>query len=134
MNAYETLYNKMRANFTVVSDNRNYTLGEYMSMKANARSSSSNLPAVRNDSSTTAITSIVSYVSDKLVLKKPPVRDKVIKKFPFRTSAAAFLSAIVACALMFSYGLFSLNSTSTIPTVDTEIEECEEIVTESPAS
>ena len=131
-NAYETLYNNMKNKFTVVSDGNDYTLGEYMSMKANAKAQTSNLPIARNDSQNHSIAAIFSYVNEKLVVKKPPVREKVMRKFPFRTSAAAFLSAIVACALMFSYGIFSLNSSYTVPTVETEdsiVEEAEETVT-----
>ena len=45
--AYETLYNNMKKHFTVISDNNEYTLGEYMSMKADIKKeSTSNLPAV----------------------------------------------------------------------------------------
>ena len=38
---YETLYNNMKSKFTVVNDNGEYTLGEYMSMKANEKRTSS---------------------------------------------------------------------------------------------
>ncbi len=126
-NAYETLYRKMKNNFTVVNDNSECTLGEFMSMKANAKSAQTNLPAVRNASQNHAISAIFSYVNDKLTVKKPPVRDKVIKRFPFRTSAAACFSAMVACALMFSYGFFTLNSSYTVPTVENEQSVTEEI-------
>ena len=136
-NAYETLYNNMKNKFTVVNENCEYTLGEYMSMKANAKTAeTSNLPAVRNANQNHSIAAIFSYVNDKLAVKKPPVRDKVIRRFPFRTSAAAFLSAIVGCALMFSYGIFALNSSYTVPTAENDqsvIEEIEEI-NESPES
>ena len=131
-NAYETLYNNMKNKFTVVSDSNEYTLGEYMSMKANAKTQTSNLPVARNDNQNHSIAAIFSYVNEKLAVKKPPVREKVMRKFPFRTSAAAFLSAIVACALMFSYGIFSLNSSYTVPTVETEgsvVEEVDETIT-----
>ncbi len=126
-NAYETLYNNMKNKFTVVSDNSEYTLGEYMMMKANAKSASTNLPAARNNIQNHAISAIFSYVNEKLTVKKAPVRDKIMKKFPFRTSAAAFLSALVACALMFSYGLFSLRSGAVVPTVETEENITEEV-------
>ena len=133
-NAYETLYNNMRTKFTVVNDNSEYTLGEYMSMKANPVADASNLPATRTASPNHSITSIFSYVNEKLTVKKPPVRDKVIRRFPFRTSAAAFMTAIVACALMFSYGLFALKAGNIVPTVETEQSVTEEIeeVTETP--
>lgn len=127
--AYENLYNNMKKKFTVESNNCDYTLGEYMSMKASEKASAKNLPAVKNSSQNSSLSAIFSYVNEKLTVKKPPVRERVMRKFPFRTSAAAFLSAIVACALMFTYGLFALNSTSTVSTVETEItEEAEEII------
>ncbi len=121
-NVYETLYNNMKNKFTVVSGDAEYTLGEYMLMKANPESGTakSNLPAVRNSSSNTKIAAIFSYVNDKLTVKKPPVKDKTIRAFPFRTSAAAFLSAVVACAMIFSYGFFSMRNagTTTQPIVE----------------
>lgn len=126
-NVYETLYNNMKNKFTVVSENSEYTLGEYMSMKANAKTEKSNLPIARNANQNHSIAAIFTYVNDKLAVKNPPVREKVMRKFPFRTSAAAFLSAIVACALMFSYGIFSLNSSYTVPTAETEDSVVEEI-------
>ncbi len=127
LNAYETLYNNMKNKFAVVSENCEYTLGEYMSMKANAKAASSNLPAVRNASQAPAISAIFTYINDKLTVKAPPIREKVIKRFPLRTTAAAFLTSIVACALMFSYGIFALRSDTTVPTVaeDAVTEEIE---------
>ena len=137
-NVYETLYNNMKNKFTVVSENNEYTLGEYMTMKANAQTATSNLPVAKSEPQTNhSLTAIFSYVNDKLAVKKPPVREKVMRKFPFRTSAAAFLSAIVGCALMFSYGMFALNSSYTVPTAEKdnsiveEIDETEQIPTES---
>ena len=133
-NAYETLYNKMKNNFTIVNENREYTLGEYMLMKANAVHNTENLPISREQVNNTSLTSIVSYVSNKLAVKRPPMRDKVVKRFPFRTSAAAFLCGLIACSLMFSYGLFSLNaSSSTVPTAEIESTLTEEEI-DTPAS
>ena len=113
---YDTLYNNMKNKFTVVSDNCEYSLGEYMLKKANegiVSSNNSRLPACRSNS-TGKIVSIFSYVNKKLTVKTPPVKDKTIRAFPFRTSAAAFLSAVVACAMIFSFGIFSVrNSTTT---------------------
>jgi hypothetical protein len=121
----------MKTKFTVANGNEECTLGEYMLMKANApaqpkTAQKSNLPVAKNFNAPVAITAFVSYVNEKLAVKKPPVREKVIKKFPFRTSAAAFLSALVACTLMISYGVFAINSSYTLPTVETEQTETEE--------
>ena len=117
----------MKDRFTVTNEGCEHTLGEYMSMKANAKSASKNLPATRNVSQNNSIVAIISYVNEKLAVKNPPVREKVMRKFPFRTSAAAFLSGVVACVLMFSYGILALNASFTAPTVETETSITEEI-------
>ena len=117
MNAYETLYNNMKKKFTVTSDNCEYTLGEYMLMKAEARKENTSLPVARTaEAQNHSVAAIVSYVNEKLTVKKAPVKDKTIRAFPFRTSAATFLSAVVACALIFSYSIFTLRGTSNTPT------------------
>ena len=113
MNVYENLYENMKNRFTVVDNNEEYTLGEIMLIKAGKKKEASNLPAVRTVSSTEkAITAFFSYVNDKLTLKAPPAKDKTIKRFPFRTSAAAVLSAVIACTLVISYGSLTLRSTN----------------------
>ena len=126
-NAYEKLYNDMKNQFTVISNDCKYTLGDYMSMKANAPTT--NLPAVKNANDNHAIAAVFSYVNDKLAVKKAPVKDKTIRAFPLRTSAASFLTAIVACALIFSYGIFTVRA-NTAATVEagestSETEVCE---------
>ena len=118
VNAYEALYTNMKNRFTVVNDNSEYSLGEYMLMKAGKKKETSNLPVAKScASSSTAITAFFKYVNDKLTVKKPPVKDKIIKRFPFRTSVAALMSAIVACTLIVTYGTVSLRSiTNDTPT------------------
>ena len=134
---YESLYNNMKSKFTVVDDGCEYNLGEYMSKKANARKAGSNLPVARTRSNDNhAITAVFSYVNDKLTVKKAPEKDKTMKAFPFRTSAAAFVSAVVACTFIFSFGIFAMRGAtpSTAEAQDNmiepmieEIEEIEEI-------
>ena len=133
-NVYEDLYMDMKNKFTVSSGDNEYTLGDYMRMKASANAPASNLPALRNSANATRIAAVFSYVNKKLTVKKAPVKDKTIRAFPFRTSAAAFLSALVVCTMVFSYGLFSVRNsgTATQPVVeapenieDTEIIENE---------
>lgn len=111
VNAYEALYNNMKNRFTVVNDNSEYSLGEYMLMKAGKKKETSNLPVAKScASNTTAVTAFFKYVNDKLTVKKPPLKDKIIKRFPFRTSVAALMSAIVACTLIVTYGTVTLRS------------------------
>ncbi len=104
--SYEKLYESMKNRFTVVNENTEYTLGDYMLMKAGKKKEDSLLPVLQRTGSgkgERAMAMVVSYVTDKLTIKQPPVKDKTIKAFPFRTSASAFLSAVVACTFMLSF-------------------------------
>lgn len=102
-NVYEKLYSDMKHKFTVVGEDTDRTLGECMLEKARQTENKSNL-AVALYSKDTAVRAVMSYINDKLTIKNPPERDKVIKAFPLRTSFAAVLSAIVTCGLLISYG------------------------------
>lgn len=113
--AYEKLYLNMKNRFTVINDNCEYTLGEYMSMKADAKRGSSNLPVAKS-ADTRSVSAIFSYVNEKLTVKKAPVKDKTMRAFPLRTSLAACFSAVVACAFIFSFGIFSMKGASSMPT------------------
>ena len=118
-NAYEKLYNDMRSQFTVLSNDNEYTLGGYMSMKANTPTK--NLPtqkSVSNDNH--AIAAVFSYVNDKLAIKKAPVKDKTMRTFPFRTSVASLLSAVVSCALIFSFGIFATRGNNNVTAEENE--------------
>ena len=115
-NVYEDLYNKMKNSFTVVNDNSEYTLGDYMLMKAGAKTKSSSLPAVRTSSGDMVVSTFFKYVNEKLTLKSAPAKDKTIRRFPFRTSLAAMLSAVIACTLIISYGIIALRgATGSVP-------------------
>lgn len=123
VNAYEKLYNNMKNRFTVINDNCEYTLGEYMLMKAGKKKEISNLPAVNNASNEKAVTAFFKYVNDKLTVKAPPVKDKTIKSFPFRTSAAALLSAVVTCTLVLSFGSITMRNAGNTPPATVEVTE-----------
>lgn len=131
-NCYDRLYENMKQRFTVSSDNTDYTIGEYMLMRANAKKTeSAPLPvAVKTavTKSEMAVTNIVSFVDDKLTIKQAPVKDKTIRAFPFRASASAFLTASVACAFLLSFALIGARTLSApAPAVnDTVIEQSEE--------
>ena len=112
-NNYERLYDNMKNRFTVASDNSEYTLGEYMLMKADVKKADAALPVAMRSTATKseiAVASIVSFVSDKLAIKEAPAKDKTIKAFPLRTSASAFLSAAVACAFLLSFALIGIKA------------------------
>ena len=120
-NAYDALYENMKNRFTVVNDGSEYTLGEYMLMKAANKPESAKLPVATKSAVTradNAVALFVSYVNDKLTIKQPPVKDKTIRAFPFRTSLSALLSAVVACTFTLCFGIIGARMLSSDNTVD----------------
>jgi hypothetical protein len=116
-NAYETLYTNVKERLTIVHENKEYSLGEYMLMQANTikaeDTTEPSLPVVAKNYAEVgerALAMVVSYVNDKLTIKEPPVKDKTIRAFPFRASASALLSAVACCALVLSIGIVGMNS------------------------
>lgn len=111
MNAYERLYNNMKTRFTVVNGESECSLGEYMLIKAGKKKESSALPVANATlRQPSAVVSFVNYINDRLMVKEAPAKDKVMRAFPFRTAAAAVLSALLVCTFVVSYGAASLNS------------------------
>lgn len=132
-NNYDKLYENMKQRFTVSADDTEYTLGEYMLMKAEAKKTeNAALPVAVNTAVTkseVAVTNIVSFVNDKLTIKQTPVKDKTIKSFPFRASASAFLTASVACAFILSFAFLGLQALSNpTPTAAQEDAPTKEVV------
>ena len=134
-NSYDALYTNLKNRFTVIYDNTECTVGDYMRLKA-GKNVTSNLPATSFVQENHLVTTLVNYVNDKLTLKSAPKKDETIKRFPIRTSMSAVLSAAAACALVMSCGIFALtgangNSPYTVNGADTyEYAESEEIITE----
>ena len=130
---YEKLYSNMVKKFTVEKDNKDYTLGDYMLMKAQSKknamttvNSSSSL-TVAKENKKTAISAAFSYINDKLTVKEAPVRNKTMRSFPLRASFAALGSAFVMCALIVSCCFFGVNSIvsgkdNTVNTSESEID------------
>ena len=107
-NKYDALYENMKNRFTVVNNGSEYTLGDFMRMKAakkqaEAAATSANLPVVTKSRGERAVAQIVSFVSDKLTIKNPPAKDKTIRSFPLRTSLSALLSAVVTCSFVLCF-------------------------------
>lgn len=114
-NNYDKLYENMKQRFTISCGNDEYTIGEYMLMKADVKKTDATLPVALRSTATkseVAVANFVSFVNDKLTIKEPPVKDKTIKAFPLRASASAFLSAAVACAFVFSFALVGAKALS----------------------
>ncbi len=103
---YDALYTNLKNKLTVVKDNREYTVGEFMLMKAGAEKSSMALAARAPEQ--TAIVSVINFVNEKLTVKNPPKKDKTIRRFPIRASFSALLSAVAAMALVVSCGIYAL--------------------------
>ena len=102
---YDRLYENMKARFTVVNENSEYTLGDYMRIQAAKKENRETAVAVRSTRGEGTLVSLMNYVSDKLAIKAPAPKDKTIRRFPVRASASAFLSAVAACSLVFSIGV-----------------------------
>lgn len=130
-NPYDSLYNNLKNRFTVVKDGNECTVGDYMLMKAGALGVDSNLPACRTASAQeNSVVAIVNYMNDRLTVKRAPVKDRTIRRFPIRTSFSAMLSAVAACALILSCGIFALRGVSAIPTAESASTQIEEVVSE----
>ena len=124
-NSYDKLYENMKQRFTISSDSSEYTIGEYMLMRAELKKTeNAALPVAVQTAvakSEVAVTTIVSYVDDKLTIKQAPVKDKTIKAFPLRASASAFLTAAVACAFVLSFALIGVKALSSPAPTTTEV-------------
>lgn len=116
-NSYDRLYENMKQRFTVSADNTEYTLGEYMLMRADVKKTENTALPVAVQTAVTksekAVSGLVTFVDDKLTIKQPPVKDKTLRAFPFRASASAFLTASVACAFILSFALIGVKTLST---------------------
>ena len=122
-NNYDKLYENMKQRFTVSCEKGEYSIGEYMLMKADVKKIDATLPVALRSNATkseVAVANLVSFVNDKLTIKEPPVKDKTIRAFPLRASASAFLSAAVACAFVFSFALVGARALSATSTASDE--------------
>ena len=136
---YNQLYSDMAKCFCVSRGGEEYKLGDYMRMKAQAKTvkeeakseekkSQSNLPilATVKTQAPIVISSFFSYVNDKLTVKNAPVRDKTIRRFPLRTSITALCSALLICVLTVCYGVIGLRSSES----NEFVSQTNEIITE----
>lgn len=124
-NSYDRLYENMKQRFTISADSSEYTLGEYMLMKAaDKNTESATLPvAVKTavSKSEVAVSNIVTFVDEKLTIKQAPIKDKTIRSFPLRASASAFFTAAVACAFVLSFVLIGVKALSNAPVTTSDI-------------
>lgn len=135
---YDKLYSNMVKNFTVENDNTDYTLGDYMLMKAQAKRNAMTVAA--NNSlavsapKSSSLSTAFAYVTEKLKVKKAPVKDKTMRRFPLRTSFSAFCSATIVCALVVCCTVFGLSSSKVgkenIVSITESDAEIENVITE----
>ena len=134
-NSYDTLYNNLKDRFTVVYEGCDCTLGDYMLIKAGKKQTSeSSLPAAVVGERSASISSIVDYVATQLTVKKAPAREKTMRRFPLRSSLSAIFTAVAACALVFSFGIFALNNSGALTPYTANGAEVECIETEEAAT
>lgn len=126
---YDKLYTDMKKRFTVVDNGGEYTLGEFMLMRANAKKEVSNLP-VATRAGAPVLATFVGFVRDKLTVKEPPAKDKTIRSFPLRTSFTTVISALSICVLVLSCiiaNAFTNRVAENAPLVVAEPETVEEV-------
>ena len=139
---YDKLYSNMVKNFTVEKNRKDYKLGDYMLMKAKVKKHSDETEKVATTALTVrqsfgnSLVSFAAYVNDKLIVKEAPIRDRTIRKFPFRTSLSALCSAVLICTLIISCTVFGIQANgSNSNTVNAEysesVEETENTATSS---
>ncbi len=112
-NRYNTLYENMRRNFTVTSGDCHYSLGAYMRMKANEKTHEASLPVTIERKPMTALANLREFVGEKLAVRVSPAPEKMLRKFPLRTSLAACLSALAICTLLFSGAILGSSAVAT---------------------
>lgn len=130
-NPYDALYTKLKNRLTVVHDNCEYTVGEYMLMKAGKNARNENMPVVARANESRAVSSIIDFVNEKLTAKNPPRKEKTMRRFPLRTSASTLLSAAAACALVVSCGVYALVGLSNTVPYTAEVDESDYYDTET---
>jgi hypothetical protein len=112
-NVYEKLYADTKAAFTIVKNDKQYSLGEYMRMKAGAKAASAEK---KHNAGVEIASNSFSNIKSKFSSKAS--KTKTMKKFPLRTAASALLSAVIVCSLVLSFGSFSgKNIHSEAPTI-----------------
>ena len=122
-NAYEKLYNNMKNTFTVVKNNNEYTLGQYMSLKAEGATNDSQAYSGKTESKGT-VSAFFSYVNEKMSKKENSRTQST--RMPFRSIAASCLCTLVIIALVCSVGMFKISkSDSTAPAIAESVEETE---------
>ena len=121
-NPYENLCESLENRLTLVDNGREYNMYEYMLNKANGNTHG-NLPVARRDDH--SIVAVVNYVNERLTIKKAPIKEKTIKRFPLRTSFSALLSAVAACALIISCCIYAIagRSDNSVPVADASVRQ-----------
>ncbi len=130
ISSYDTLFNNLKNQFTVVNDNCEYTLGGYLRMKANEKTGNAGLPSELTEKNGGAVTRFVHAVEDTFAVTEIPSPEKTIKAFPFRTALSSCLAAMVVLSLGISLlvpGFFSQKTEyDSIYICNSELEEAQQ--------
>ena len=135
---YNRLYSDMVKLFAVKQDGKeDMCLGDYMRARSqNAKQvlaqqtakKNANLPvAVKKPQAREVVGAFFTYVNEKLTVKKAPLRDITIRRFPLRTALSSVCCAFIICALAVCYGVAGLrggDDSSIASEPLTEITEC----------
>ena len=69
-----------------------------------------NLPvAVKKPQAREVVGAFFTSVNEKLTVKKAPLRDRTIRRFPLRTALSSICCAFIICALAICYGVAGLS-------------------------
>ena len=113
---YDELYTSMVQNFTIEKNDTEYTLGDYMLMRAKSKKETAVAPvgsselAVVREVKEPPLVAAFTFVNEKLKIKEAPVKNRTIRAFPLRTSASAFCSALVICSLVIGCAFFGFKA------------------------
>ena len=111
-NPYDALYTNLKNRFTVINNGEECSVADYMLMKAGKAKAASSLPAeIKRGSLETSMSAFVSFMSEKLTVKNPPIKDRTLRRFPVKSAFSAMLSAVAVCALVISCGIFASSKT-----------------------
>ena len=129
-NPYDELYTNLKNRCDVTYDGYECSIGECMLRRA-GKSQMSSTTAVTpvSAASRTGVSTIFDYMSDKLVIKTAPKKERTLRRFPIRTSVSAILSAVAACALVFTFGIFALTGSPVLSPYTAEAPET--VITEN---
>ena len=109
--SYKELYQQLKQEYTVVSDGNEYTLGDFMRRRTQIKRE--NAPILVRPNTENSLVRFGQYITQKMTVSTPPLKDTTMRRFPMRTSFSAALSAVTLCGLLFSFVFFGARAALT---------------------